>query len=95
MLSRIKCYFKATVDFLKYKVWMPHLMQEDNRRAAIIIAGDDYFRISNNYSHTNCEKVYPDAVLIEYHCIYCNKVEYGWIKDWRNPIPVMQESKNE
>lgn len=44
----------------------------------IVIAPENSFRVSDNYTHLDSEKVYPKATIIKSKCIYCGKEDISW-----------------
>ena len=77
--GKVKCYGTALWSLLVHGIWVPHVFR-DEYEDAIIIATDKSFRVSDNYEHTQDERVYAPATLIRSKCIYCGKQELSWMQ---------------
>lgn len=75
------CWLKAIPLWLRTGEFVPHLY-ESTYEPGIVIATENGFRISDNYTHTPAEVVYKDACIERYKCIYCGHEEIGWYRSF-------------
>lgn len=80
----IKCYVIAFIEFIKHGVFIPHVFRDVECKNAIIIATDDGFRVSENYTHDPNETVYSGALLVTSKCTCCGIETQRWYKEpWK------------
>lgn len=77
-MKRLWCCLRAIPYFLRSGIWCPHVYSDTDKSEGIVIASDNSFRVSNNYTHTDAERVYPKATIIRSKCIYCGKEDISW-----------------
>lgn len=85
----IFCYLKASIDYFRYGVFIPHTYEEVSRETHIVIAGQNSFRVSNDFRHLPGECVHRNATVITSACKYCGKLEYSWFDGDEEDIPVI------
>ena len=77
-MKRIICWLKAIPLLITTGIWFPHDFIEDSCFNAIVISNKHGFRISNDYTHREDERVHPNATVIKIKCKCCGKTETGW-----------------
>lgn len=74
----VLCWIKAIPLWIKTGHFVPHIFEVVSKEPAIIIAGKDYFRVSETYEHEVGEEVIRNALLEKSKCTCCGKEEVCW-----------------
>lgn len=77
-MKKLVCWIKAVPLWIKSGYFVPHEFEVVSQERTIVIAGKDYFKVSDNYEHQAGEEVVRNALLEKSRCIHCGKEEVCW-----------------